>query len=262
MHVLQRLQFPPHFLMAWCLIKHRYSFAFTSFIRRETLKIKQGHNTLKNIFLYWKFHLQLMMMMMMMMMMLMLMLMLIYGRQSVCLGVRRPSGTRDQFFFLFEISFRQLWVCYFVAPSLTRKRVCNLLYNCFWALPEQWLLGQSSAELTAIFYCLIWDSPPNLYNCSFQFSSLLRVDVFRCRWKWAVSRLLEMFKLGGIVYWSMTSSTALGYWSEQLHIAHTQWPSLGRNCLSSYLVQRKRWTDFWRSSLTLTWVKLGHFIGV
>jgi hypothetical protein len=42
-------------------------------------------------------------------------------------GVRHPSGTRDQFFFLLEIFFRQLWVCYFVAPSLTRGRVCNLL---------------------------------------------------------------------------------------------------------------------------------------
>jgi hypothetical protein len=51
--------------------------------------------------------------------------------RPVCLGVRRPSGTRDQFFFLFEISFRQLRVCYFVAPSLTRGRFCNLLYNCF-----------------------------------------------------------------------------------------------------------------------------------
>jgi hypothetical protein len=79
--------------------------------------------------------------------------------RPVCLGVRRPSGTRDQFFFLFEISFRQLRVCYFVAPSLTRGRVCNLLYNCFWALPEQSLLGRNPAELTAIFYCLIWDSP-------------------------------------------------------------------------------------------------------
>jgi hypothetical protein len=29
-------------------------------------------------------------------------------------------------------------------------------YNCFWALPKQ---GWSPAELTAIFYCLIWDSP-------------------------------------------------------------------------------------------------------
>jgi hypothetical protein len=74
----------------------------------------------------------------------------------VCLVVRHPSGTRDQFFFLLEIFFRQLQVCYFVAPSLTRWRVCNLLYNCFWALPEQSLLGRSPAELTAIFYSLIF----------------------------------------------------------------------------------------------------------
>jgi hypothetical protein len=38
------------------------------------------------------------------------------------------------------------------APSLTRGRVCNLLYSCFWALPEQSLSGP--AQLTAIFYCL------------------------------------------------------------------------------------------------------------
>jgi hypothetical protein len=73
--------------------------------------------------------------------------------------VRRPSGTCGRFFFLLEISFRQLRVCYFVTPSLTRGRVCNLLYNCFWAFPEQSLLGPSPAELTTIFYCLIWDSP-------------------------------------------------------------------------------------------------------
>jgi hypothetical protein len=75
------------------------------------------------------------------------------------LGVRRPSGTRDQFVFLLDIFFKQLRLCYFVAPSLTRGQVCNLLYNCFWALPEQSLLGRGPAELTAIFYCLIWDSP-------------------------------------------------------------------------------------------------------
>jgi hypothetical protein len=34
---------------------------------------------------------------------------------------------RDQFFFLLEIFFRQLRVCYFVSPSLMRGRVCNLL---------------------------------------------------------------------------------------------------------------------------------------
>jgi hypothetical protein len=78
--------------------------------------------------------------------------------RPVCLGVRHPSGTRDQFFFLLGISFRQLRL-YFVVPSLTRKRVCNFLYNWFWALPEQSLLGRSPAELTAILYCLIWDSP-------------------------------------------------------------------------------------------------------
>jgi hypothetical protein len=45
-----------------------------------------------------------------------------------CLGVRRPSGTRNQFFYLLEIFFRHLRVCYFVAPSLTRGQVCNLLF--------------------------------------------------------------------------------------------------------------------------------------
>jgi hypothetical protein len=77
----------------------------------------------------------------------------------VSLGVRRPSGTSDQFYFLLEMFFRQLRVCNFVAPSLTRGRVCNLLYNYVWALPEQSFLGRSPAELTVIFYCLIWDSP-------------------------------------------------------------------------------------------------------
>jgi hypothetical protein len=78
-------------------------------------------------------------------------------RPTVCPGVRRLSGTRDQFFFLLEISFGQLRLCYFVAPSLTRGRVIYL-YNFFWALPKQSVLGRSSAELTATFYCLIWVS--------------------------------------------------------------------------------------------------------
>jgi hypothetical protein len=46
--------------------------------------------------------------------------------RPVCLGVRHPSGTPDQFFFLLENFCKQLRVCYFVAPSLTRGRVCNL----------------------------------------------------------------------------------------------------------------------------------------
>jgi hypothetical protein len=47
--------------------------------------------------------------------------------RPVRLGVRHPSGTSDQFFSFLEICFRQLRVWYFVAPSLTRGRVCNLL---------------------------------------------------------------------------------------------------------------------------------------
>jgi hypothetical protein len=47
--------------------------------------------------------------------------------RPVRLGVRHPSGIRDQFFLLLEIFFRHMRVCYFVAPSLTRGLVCNLL---------------------------------------------------------------------------------------------------------------------------------------
>jgi hypothetical protein len=55
--------------------------------------------------------------------------------RPVRLGVRHPHGTRDQFFFLLEIFFRQLLVCNFVASSLTRGRVCFLLLLL--ASPEQ-----------------------------------------------------------------------------------------------------------------------------
>jgi hypothetical protein len=47
--------------------------------------------------------------------------------RSVSLGVRPPSGPRDQFFFLLDIFFRQLMVCYFAANSLMRGLVRNLL---------------------------------------------------------------------------------------------------------------------------------------
>jgi hypothetical protein len=47
--------------------------------------------------------------------------------RPVRLGNRHPSGASDQFSFLIEIFFRQLRVCYFAAPSLTRGRGCNLL---------------------------------------------------------------------------------------------------------------------------------------
>jgi hypothetical protein len=62
----------------------------------------------------------------------------------VCPGVRRPSGTRDQFFFLLEIFFRHLRVCYFVAPSLTRGRVCNLLVQLLLGLARAVTLRSKS----------------------------------------------------------------------------------------------------------------------
>jgi hypothetical protein len=52
------------------------------------------------------------------------------SRSLVLISIKQSwhsPGTRDQFFFLLEIFFRQLRVCYFVAPSLTRGRVCKLL---------------------------------------------------------------------------------------------------------------------------------------
>jgi hypothetical protein len=80
---------------------------------------------------------------------------LIYDRQSVGQSVL-VSGTHlgpvTNFPFSLTFPLDSLRVCYFIAPSLTRGRVRNLLYNCFWAFPEQSLLGRSPTELTAIFY--------------------------------------------------------------------------------------------------------------
>jgi hypothetical protein len=64
--------------------------------------------------------------------------------RPVCPGVRRPFGTRDQFFFLLEISFGQLRLCYFVAPYLTRGRVCNLLVKLLLSLARAVILGSKS----------------------------------------------------------------------------------------------------------------------
>jgi hypothetical protein len=69
-----------------------------------------------------------------------------------------PSGTSDQFFFLLEIFFKQLGVWYFLAPSLTGGRVCNLqlLLVLASAVPS----GLNPTGLKTIFYCPnSWDSP-------------------------------------------------------------------------------------------------------
>jgi hypothetical protein len=126
----------------------------------------------------------------------------IYDRQSVGQSVLVPGAHLAPVtnFFLLVISIRQLRLRYFAAPSLTRWRVCNLLYNCFWALSEQSLLGQSPAYLRAVFYCLIWDSPqpgepgPRIYipqeqggpvippGTGFPFCRLLRLAGLRWRY--------------------------------------------------------------------------------
>jgi hypothetical protein len=66
--------------------------------------------------------------------------------RPVCPGVRRPSGTYDKFFFLLEISFRQLRLCYFVAPFLTKGRVCNLLEQLLLSLARAVTLGSKSCR--------------------------------------------------------------------------------------------------------------------
>jgi hypothetical protein len=75
---------------------------------------------------------------------------LIYDRQSVGQSVLvsgiHPGPSNNFSFSLKFLLDRRGWAC-------------NLLYNSFWALAEQSLLGWSPAELTAIFYRLIWDSP-------------------------------------------------------------------------------------------------------
>jgi hypothetical protein len=64
--------------------------------------------------------------------------------RPVCPGVRRPCGTRDQFFFLPEISFRHLRLCFFVAPSLTRGRFCNLFVQLLLGFARAVTLGSNS----------------------------------------------------------------------------------------------------------------------
>jgi hypothetical protein len=79
--------------------------------------------------------------------------------RPVCLGVGHPSGTRDQFSSLLEIFFRPLRV-YFVAPSLTRRRVCNLLL--LMVLASAVPLESESRGTRPYFIVPILETPSNL----------------------------------------------------------------------------------------------------
>jgi hypothetical protein len=110
--------------------------------------------------------------------------------RPVCPGIRSPSGTRDQFFFLLEISFRQLRLFYFVAPSLTRGRVRNSAYSAYnisartaWRTPFLVIsLGYRSDRVKEIiFYCVERPLSSNgwfIIACSESFPSTGRLSQY------------------------------------------------------------------------------------
>jgi hypothetical protein len=80
--------------------------------------------------------------------------------QPVCLDIRHPSGTRDQFFlfslWLFFDSFRFVDV----GHPLWRE-VGSVLFSLCWASPMQPLSDLSPTGLMSIVYCLYFWAAPN-----------------------------------------------------------------------------------------------------
>jgi hypothetical protein len=71
--------------------------------------------------------------------------------QSVCLGIKPSLGQLTRVCFLLDISFRQLQVCNFVAPSLTRGRVCKFLDSPPYVFMESWAVRNRILPLGIIF---------------------------------------------------------------------------------------------------------------
>jgi hypothetical protein len=74
--------------------------------------------------------------------------------RPVYLGIKPPSGAYDQIF----ITVRQLLVCWYGMPSLTRGQVCLLQLLLF--SPAQSFSGPSPAGLMTSFYCLRFETRP------------------------------------------------------------------------------------------------------
>jgi hypothetical protein len=65
----------------------------------------------------------------------------------VCPGIRPPSGTSDQFFFLStDIIFRYLLFFLYGAPPVTNARICNLLVQVLLGLASTVILASESRK--------------------------------------------------------------------------------------------------------------------
>jgi hypothetical protein len=111
---------------------------------------------------------------------------------------------RDQFFFLLEIFFRELRVCYFVAPSLTRGPACNLVLLL--VLASAVTLGSESHGTKTIFYYPNFCDSSNLEG---------RVPVFISPWN-RVSQLYPR-ALGSLIVASYDSQSYGGGILTRLH---------------------------------------------
>jgi hypothetical protein len=91
----------------------------------------------------------------------------------VRLGVGPPSGFHDQIF----ITFGHLWSSCRGAPSLTRGRICNVVYS----YKSLSFSSPSPAELMTISYCLIWDYLVPLLFLRWRYSNPPPHGVLLCR---------------------------------------------------------------------------------
>jgi hypothetical protein len=139
------------------------------------------------------------------------------------------------------------------------------LYNCFWDLPEQSPSDPNPAELTTIFYCLIWDSsnleghvqylylpqeqgcPVILPGTGFPFRRLLRLAGLRWRYSNpplhgnSGSQCQSHVTTGGQ---SVSQSVSMS-WCRAPSGSHDQMFVTLRRLLSCLLLGRPLWREVW-----------------